>query len=194
MWQFEAKKGSYGYAYITWSAERLTDTLTLGNDQAFVPPGNYSFPDLLVSYSTNSSHILSASLSGEAGRFYDGSKISFFASPQLNIGSGVSFGLTYYLDYVNFPSRSMKFTNHIAGLKGQLTFTTKTCLLTYIQYNTGARKIGTNIRLRFNPREGNDFYIVYDEGLNTHINREVPVLPVSSGRTILLKYTYTFRF
>ncbi|MFA5816657.1 MAG: hypothetical protein WC865_13675 [Bacteroidales bacterium] len=45
----------------------------------------------------------------------------------------------------------------------------------------------------WNPREGNDFYIVYDEGLNSRITREVPYLPYSSGRTVLLKYTYTFR-
>ncbi len=194
MWSFEAKKGSYGYAYITWSGEKLTDTLTLGNNQAYVSPGNYSFPDLLAFYSTSSGHILSASFYGEAGKFYDGSKISLFASPLLNIGSGVSLGLTYYLDYVNFSSRSVKFTNHIAGLKGLITLTTKTYLLAYIQYNTGARKIMTNVRLRYSPREGNDFYIVYDEGLNTLIHSETPTLPVSSGRTLLLKYTYTFRF
>jgi hypothetical protein len=52
----------------------------------------------------------------------------------------------------------------------------------------------TNVRLRYSPREGNDFYIVYDEGLNTLIHSETPTLPVSSGRTLLLKYTYTFRF
>ncbi|GAH52410.1 unnamed protein product, partial [marine sediment metagenome] len=50
----------------------------------------------------------------------------------------------------------------------------------------------TYIRYRYNPREGNDFYIVYDEGLNTDREREIPVLPRASNRTIMLKYSYTF--
>lgn len=37
-------------------------------------------------------------------------------------------------------------------------------------------------------------YIVYDEGLNSDLARETPRLPLSSGRTVLLKYTYTFMF
>jgi hypothetical protein len=194
MWYFETKKGSYGYAYANLSRENLTDSLTLGNDQAYVPPGKYSFLDFLVYYGTNTSHTLSATLSAESGKFYDGGKLSFFASPQLNLGSDVSLGLTYYFDYVNFKSRSVSFTNHIAGIKGLITFSTKTYIQAYLQYNTGARKILTNFRLRYNPSEGNDFYIVYDEGMNTNLIREIPNLPLSIGRTLLLKYTYTFRF
>ena len=79
-------------------------------------------------------------------------------------------------------------------MKGVMTLTTKTSLSAYIQYNTAVDKILTNIRFRFNPREGNDFYLVYDEGLNTRLNREIPDLPFSSGRTFLAKYTYTFGF
>jgi len=56
------------------------------------------------------------------------------------------------------------------------------------------KKVSANIRFRYNPREGNDFYLVYDEGLNTNLKRETPFLPFTSGRTILLKYSYTFRF
>ena len=88
----------------------------------------------------------------------------------------------------------MRFTNHIVGLKGLMTLTTKTSLSAFIQYNTSNNKIYSNIRFRYNPREGNDFYLVYDEGLNTSLNRESPTLPVTPGRTILLKYSYTFRF
>jgi hypothetical protein len=88
----------------------------------------------------------------------------------------------------------MSFTNHILGVRGLLTVTTKTSLTAFVQYNTAVNKIVTNVRFRYNPREGNDFYIVYDEGLNSALSRETPRLPVSAGRTLLLKYTYTFRF
>jgi hypothetical protein len=193
-WLFEAKNGFSGSIYGTWNREDLTDSLTLGNDQASVPPGRYSFSTISALYNTSSSHALYATFLAEAGRFYDGWKVSFSAAPKVNIGSGFDLGLTYALDFVNFSARAMKFTNHIAGIRGLLTLTTKTSLSSFIQYNTAIDKVMTNIRFRYNPREGNDFYIVYDEGLNTNILKEIPTIPHSSGRTILLKYTYTFRF
>jgi len=192
-WYFEAKKGFWGNITANWFLEDLADELTLGNDQATVSPGRYSFAYLSSTYSTSYAHALSTQFTAEAGSFYDGWKLSLFANPQLNIGTSFDLGLTYYLDYVTFPSGSMSFTNHIPGLKGLMTLTTKTSLSAFIQYNTAVDKVVTNLRFRYNPREGNDFYIVYDEGLNTHTRREIPTLPYSSGRTVLLKYTYTFR-
>jgi hypothetical protein len=192
-WYFEAKKGFSGSAVITQEIENLKDTLQLGNDQAYVPPGKYPFTFFTLQYITSFDHALSGTFMADAGRFYDGWKISLAAAPTINLGSNFSFDLTYNLDYLNFSKRSVHFTNHIFGIKGLMTLTTKTSLSALIQYNTAIDKVFSNIRFRFNPGEGNDFWIVYDEGLNTNLSREVPRLPFSSNRTILLKYTYTFR-
>ncbi len=192
-WQFDAKKGFYGNISGVFNRENLTDTLSIGNDQARVMPGRYSFTTLSAGYGTSGSNAFGADLTSDAGQFYDGWRVSFSASPRLNIGSGLNLSLTYRLDYVTFPGRAMAFTNHIAGLRGLLTVSTKTSLSAFVQYNTAIQRFVTNIRFRWNPREGNDFYIVYDEGLNSNLVREIPALPVSAGRTILLKYTYTFR-
>jgi hypothetical protein len=43
-----------------------------------------------------------------------------------------------------------------------------------------------------NPREGTDLYLVYNENLNSNRFRELPALPVSACRAILLKYSYAF--
>ncbi len=192
-WQFDAKKGFYGNISGVFSRENLTDTLSIGNDQARVMPGRYSFTTLSAGYGTSGSNAFGVDLTADAGQFYDGQRVSLSASPRLNIGSGFNLSLTYRLDYVTFPGRDMTFTNHIGGLRGLLTVSTKTSLSAYVQYNTAISKFVTNIRFRWNPREGNDFYIVYDEGLNSNLVREIPALPISAGRTILLKYTYTFR-
>jgi opacity protein-like surface antigen len=192
-WYFEAKRGFSGFISTTIDSEDLAETLYLGSNQASVPSGRYSFAYLTAQYNTSKSHALSTNLTGEAGKFYDGWKLSLIASPMLNIGSGINLTFSYNFDYVNFDSRSIQFTNHILGLKGLMTLTIKTSLSAFIQYNTAVDRINSNIRFRYNPREGNDFWLVYDEGLNTDLRREIPFLPHSSGRTILLKYTYTFR-
>lgn len=192
-WYVEAKKGFWGNIAINWYFENLLDELALGNNQATVPPGKYSFTYLSSSYCTASTQALSAYFSTEIGRFYDGWKFSFFANPTAKIGTGFSLGLTYMLDRLAFPSRSTDFTNHIVGIRGLMTLTTKTSLSAFVQYNTAVDRVISNVRFRYNPREGNDFYIVYDETQNTNLYRESPILPHCYGRTILLKYTYTFR-
>jgi hypothetical protein len=69
---------------------------------------------------------------------------------------------------------------------------TKLSVSAYIQYNTAVKDVLTNLRLRYNPKEGNDLYLVFNEGRNTNLERETPYLPVYSTRSVLLKYTYTF--
>jgi hypothetical protein len=192
-WSWVTKKFYQGSISTNWFTEDLKNTLILGNNQANVPPGRYSFAYATLLYATSTSHQLSSTISSTAGSFYDGWRLSFTAVPKLKIGTDFDFGLTYYLDYVNFPERDKSFTNHIFGVKGLMTLTNKTSLASFVQYNTAIHRIIANIRFRYNPREGNDFYIVYDEGLNTNRQRITPILPFSTGRTILLKYTYTFR-
>jgi hypothetical protein len=192
-WYWESKKMTGGSLDADWVVEDLPDTLFLGNNQAHIPPGRYSFTNATAGYSTSTFHNLSASFSSTAGNFYDGWRFSFYAGPVLKIGTDFDFRLTYYLDYVNFPDRNMHFTNHIFGVKGLMTLSTKTSLSAFIQSNTAYDLMVANVRFRYNPREGNDFYIVYDEMFNTYRQRTEPVLPFTAIRTILLKYTYTFR-
>jgi hypothetical protein len=86
----------------------------------------------------------------------------------------------------------MTMTNHILGLKALYMLNTKLSVNAFIQYNTAEHAIVSNLRLRFNPKEGNDFYLVFKEGRNTNLSREVPNLPAYSSRVAMVKYTYTF--
>jgi hypothetical protein len=63
-----------------------------------------------------------------------------------------------------------------------------------VQYNSLARAIGINLRLRYNVREGTDAWLVWDEGLNTErsVDGTPDVLPLSSSRAVRAKVTYTF--
>jgi len=193
-WFWQTKGAAGGNITLNWFKEDLAYDLPLGNYQATVPSGKYSFAYLTFSYQSPLAKALSSRLVFTTGSFYDGWRVSFYAEPKYKVGSDFDLGLTYYLDYVNFPERDDGFTNHIMGIRGLMTLTTKTSLACFIQYNTAINRVIANVRFRFNPGEGNDFWIVYDEGLNTNTGRVTPELPFSTGRTILLKYTYTFRF
>lgn len=192
-WNFNAKKGSSWYFATHWNHESLASNLTLGNNQANVPSGEYSFVNFSGWYESAVTRAFSYTFYSNAGNFYDGWKWSFYTMPSLKIGTDYDIGLYYRIDRVKFPERNMEFTNHIVRINGLMTLTTKTSLSAFVQYNTAIDRVIGNIRFRYIPRDGNDFYIVYDEGLNTNRTRLTPTLPWSTGRTILLKYTYTFR-
>jgi hypothetical protein len=72
-------------------------------------------------------------------------------------------------------------------------FSTSLSVSAFIQYNSSIDEVLTNFRLRFNPREGNDLYIVFNEGLNTDLEKRTPSLPQVDNSTFVIKYTYTFQ-
>jgi hypothetical protein len=72
-------------------------------------------------------------------------------------------------------------------------YNTKWTAFSFIQYNSLFGRIIWNARLRYNPREGVDLYVVYNDFINTERASAVPNLPFSAQRTFLLKLTYTIR-
>ena len=89
-------------------------------------------------------------------------------------------------------NRGQEFISHLFRLKTEFTFTTKLSLLVFFQYSSSDNFGVNNIRFRYNPREGNDLYFVYNGGYNTDLVREYPVLPRMERNFFAIKYTYTF--
>jgi hypothetical protein len=127
-----------------------------------------------------------------AGSFFDGNRFSLAFSPVWNVSQHIYLTGTYQIDRLKFAERNQKFTGHIGMLRFQLMPTIKHTFTAFIQFNSASDIILANIRYRFNPREGVDFYIVYDEGFNTDRQREIPFLPLMRNRTIMVKYSHMF--
>ena len=131
----------------------------------------------------------------EAGGFYDGSRISAGFTPTWSISSSLELSGFYQYNVADFPDRDQRYIAHITRLKGLFMFSTKLSMSAFAQYNSAEDVVNSNFRFRYNPREGNDFYVVYNEGTNSDLERdilELPRIPRMNYRTILLKYTYTF--
>ena len=71
---------------------------------------------------------------------------------------------------------------------------TKLSTFAFLQYSSTADRLAANPRFRYNPSEGHDLYIVWNEGLVTDRYRLDPVPPLSERRTLLVKYSRTFTF
>jgi hypothetical protein len=192
-WEFETRSGYEGTIFPTLSYENVPEAFSLSDD-AEVPEGEYTFYGLSGEFSTPSGKLLSTQANLNAGSFYDGWRASLGLNPRWSISSDLELSGEYQFNWVTFPDRSQRFTAHIARLRALYMLSTEFSATAFIQYNSAIDAVIANIRLRYNPREGIDLYLVYNEGLNTTRYRQDPTLPFTSNRTVMLKYTYTFNF
>jgi hypothetical protein len=191
-WTFQTKNQWQGSLNFVYNIENLRDSLEISEDEVYVIPGRYKYANFMGNIVTPMSRSFYTMFMTEIGQYYDGSRISVRLQPTWNISRHLELGGIYNFDYVRFKSRGEEMTNHIIGLKALYMFNTRLSLNAYIQYNTALHGVITNLRLRYNPKEGNDLYVVFNEDRNTNLQREFPYLPVYSSRAVMLKYTYTF--
>jgi hypothetical protein len=171
--------------------ENVADTFSFSKN-AYVPSGKYNFTQIESHINTSRSNRFVLGFDFWGGSFYDGTRYSIGAEPSWNIGSSLQLGLKYNHNFLNFSSRNQSFSGGVAGFKALVMINTKLSMSAFIQYNNAENTVLTNFRFRFNPREGNDFFIVFNEGRSTYRDIENPRLPLYNNRSILLKYTYTF--
>jgi hypothetical protein len=190
---FEMKNSMFWSLYLGYNYEDVFETIEISDDTE-VPVGEYKFWSMEGMLMTSISKPFMTMLLMKAGSYFDGNRISLGLEPTWCVSSTVQLSVFYEYNRVNFSERNQDFLAHIIRLKTLFMFSTKLTVSAFIQYNSDEHNIISNFRLRYNPREGNDFYIVYNEGTNTDLDREIPSYPRMSDRTLLLKYTYTFAF
>lgn len=190
-WTFATKSGWWGTISMIYNYEFLEEEFEI-LDPVVVPIGKYHFVNTKIMAYTPQSRPLSTILMFEGGGYYDGIKFSPALKPKWIIGASVELGGIYRFDYVDFQHRDQNLINHIAGLEALYMFSTKLSLSAFVQYNSAINKILSNVRFRYNPKEGTDLYVVFNEGRNTWLEREIPTLPAYDQRNITFKFTYTF--
>jgi hypothetical protein len=191
MYDFNFKTGFSGMISVNHLYENVTDTFSFSKNAA-VPSGKYGFNQVESHLNSPQTNKFVLGVDMIAGSFYDGTQFTIGGEPLWNIGSSLQLGLKYNHNFLNFKSRNQSFNGGIAGFKALVMINTKLSLSTFVQYNSAENTVMTNFRFRYNPREGNDFYLVFNEGRSTYRNIENPRLPLFNNRSVLLKYTYTF--
>lgn len=187
------KSGWFGKFDLNYLIEGVAEEFEL-DDEVIVPENRYEFFSGRVNIMTPVSKPLSASFMLSGGQFYDGSSFSVTTEPIFNLSASVQFSGFYNYNYVEFPDRNQKMNSHVARVKMLYMYNTKLSVSSYVQYNSLNNFVGSNFRLRYNPKEGNDFYLVYNEirPTSAYFNdglEEVSIL----NQTFQVKYVHTFR-
>ncbi len=188
---YELKNGGSGWIGLEANIEDLDEPLSLPDD-VVVPVDRYEFWTLNTSYRHTRSSLLSFTTKVEVGTFYDGWRVNYTLAPTWNVSRYLELGADYQIAWATFPDLDQDFVVHVPRVKVQLALDTKLSANAFVQYNTETDLITPNVRIRYNFREGNDLWLVYNEGLNTDRGVVDPRLPLTDTRTVLLKYTYTF--
>jgi hypothetical protein len=189
-WVFESKAGHILTVALKGTHEHLDDEFSL-SDSATVSSGRYTFFSGSLAYGPPTASLLRSGARVSGGSFYDGWQLSGGITPIWNASRHLQLGGGYSIDWIRFPDRGQQFTAHVARFRARMMLTSALTGTAFVQFSSASDVIIGNVRIRYNPREGRDLYLVYNEGRNTDRFREHPPLPGVKGRTLLLKYSHT---
>jgi hypothetical protein len=194
-----------GYAGGEWSTETTTGhTLTLGvtgshedlpapfrlAPEIEVPEGSYRFGIARASYGMPETRPVRVTADITGGTFFDGRRRSLALAPAWRQSRYLEVGGRYTFDRVAFPARDVRLDAHILRARAEVMASTSLSAVTFVQYNSAAAGVTANLRIRYNPREGRDLYVVYNHGLHTDRHRLQPFLPRTDRATLLVKYSH----
>jgi hypothetical protein len=191
--EINTKKNIHAEISTETAWEGVQDDFYL-SDSILIEAGDYTFTALELRLGTSEAKRISLRGDANLGQFYDGYRYGFRSEFNLNFSSGFILSPGYEFNHLSFPDRESgdMMNIHAVNLRGQIMFSTRFSANFLLQYvNTEDDFVG-NFRLRYNPREGNDFYLVYNDNRCFIDRREIEGHPRFHARTIMLKYTHTF--
>jgi hypothetical protein len=164
------------------------------SDSIVIEAGEYTFTGIEARFGTSEAKRISVRSDVYAGQFYDGNRLGFEAEFNVNFSSSFILSPGYEFNHITFPDRASNnlLNIHAVNMKAQLMLSTKFSASIFVQYLNTEDEFMGNFRLRYNPREGNDFYLVYNDNRCFIDRRQIEGHPSFHNRTIMLKYTHTF--
>jgi hypothetical protein len=192
--ELNTKREIGGELSVEYQEEGVLNDFPL-TDSIWIKAGNYSFVGVRGDIRTPESKKVSARLELNGGGFFDGRNYGIEVESMLNFSSSLQLSAAYEFNAIRFPDRETNnaLNIHSTNVKALFMLNTKISASVLVQYVNIEDEFITNFRFRYNPREGNDFYIVYNGFRGLNDNNEIPAPPSYYNRTIMLKYTHTFR-
>ncbi len=157
-----------------------------------IPSGYFNYTGIKVRHDSKQTKQLNYYMTGEVSGFYRGTRWNFVLNGYYALNR--NFRVTYKYEFNSFqfprnfsPSEDPTYNSSLiaAGLAftQSIYFSAKALL----QYDNISRTFGSNFRIRFNPKEGTDLFIVYNPRINTAFpNADRSVV---DQQTIIIKFS-----
>lgn len=181
----------FGVAYNR-NFERLDEPLEVV-PEVTIPVGRYAYDEIIANYRTDPSAPIFLSGTAAAGGFYDGKIRSFNLNGGYRYSHNLSWTVSYLRNMVMLPVEN--FNVNLVGLRFNWSFTPKSFLQTFSQYNSVSQTLGHNIRLGVLSSANTGLFVVYNTS-----NSTTPLLGShrlvrrTLTRALFVKFNYLFDY
>jgi len=152
-----------------------------------IPPGDYTMNRFRFELNTSKKRPWVFDLSAKFGEYYTGKSLTLETGIKLKIGSKIHLELLREGNYVRLKEGD--FDVQVIRMKFDIYFSPKLYFQNYVQYDDLSKSIGINSRLRWIIKEGNDLFLVFNQGWGDILDKCYVVY-----RKVQVKLQYTFRF
>lgn len=175
----------YAHLYIN-----LTDDFNF-LERVNIAQADYDYDRLILSYNSSPANNFRTGVAIEFGTFFNGFRRSVRVNPNWNISRYFSLGLRLEFNRIDFDESNESIQAGVASINLTTALNIHLSLVSFVQYNSLEERLSSNLRLRYNFREGHDAFLVYNHqtAISDHMSESNQV-PTTNALT--LKYVYTF--
>lgn len=187
-WQNGARLG------VAWNRnfERLDEPLEVVPGIT-IPVGGYGYDEIIANYRTDPSAPLFLSGTAATGGFYNGRIRSVNVNGGYRHSHRLSWTASYLRNMVRLPAGD--FNVDLVGLRFNWSFTPKSFLQTFSQYNSVSQTLGHNIRLGLLSSASTGLFVVYNTSNSTTPLLDAHRLPRRTlTRALFVKFNYLFDY
>jgi hypothetical protein len=186
--ELENNRGDNFELRLTSQIEVLVEPFEISEGIAILP-GEYEFDTATMGFRFASNRVVSPRLTIEDGEYYGGTKQTLNGGIDWRPSNRLYLGAGYEYNDIELPVGN--FATRLIQLRGNFAFNVRWSWVNLLQYDNISESVGLNSRLRYNPRAGEDLYIVWN-----HNASAVSSFSGLSSREseFTVKYSRTFRF
>jgi len=157
----------------------------------FVPAGSYDFTRWRLEAQTSPHRAFQFGATTWFGTFYNGHLTQWenyirWTSPR----GKIQLDLDTENDFAHLPNAN--FVQRLWSIRAAYAWNPNLVLSSFIQYDTESENIGTNTRLRWTIKPGNDLFLVWNRGWQRILtDPHVAIIPQSD--LVAIKFRWTFR-
>lgn len=157
-----------------------------------IPPGSYQFTRWRAEAQSSSHRALQFGNTTWFGQFYNGHMTQQINYVKWTSSRGrVQLEADAENDFARMPEGN--FVQRLWQFQGAYAWNPNLVLTSFIQYDTDSQNVGTNTRIRWTIKPGNDLFIVWNRSWQKLVTRpELTLIPQSDLIAIKLRWTLRF--
>lgn len=155
-----------------------------------IPQGKYAFEAIQFELNTTNQRNFSPDISYRIGDFYNGERSQSTLGINWTANRNIQMALNYEYTDVDMPEGN--FVTRLISMNLDFAFSPEWSWRNLMQYDNGSSTVGLNSRLRWNPRAGEDLFLVLNYNTDS-FDGAFRGLQVRESE-VVLKYTRNFRF